>query len=151
MASVVRYNPANEFVTLRDAMDALFQDSFVRPWLTGGAAAQGNMAVDLYETQNEFVVKAVVPGIRPDDIDIQVVGDSVSIKAEAREDRPAEGTTVLYRERSFSGQVCRNFRLPTEVDANRADARFENGILTLTLPKAESARPKQIKIKTESK
>jgi HSP20 family protein len=132
-------------VSLRDAMNSLLHESFVRP---SGMAADGSPAMlplDITENENEFVVKGSLPGIRPEDVQITVHGDTLTIRAEMKAEQEKKEEQYHLRERRY-GQFQRTVRLSSPVVADKAQANFENGVLTLTLPKAEDAKPKQIKV-----
>jgi len=145
--SLIRWHPASEMVSLRDAMDRLLGESFIRPWFGRGTLFGGEaLALDMYETGNEVVVEATVPGVKPEEIDVQVTGNTLTIKGERKEEKKEERASYIYQERSF-GSFCRSVTLPTEVDVDKANAEFEHGVLTLTLPKSEAVKPKSIKIK----
>jgi HSP20 family protein len=145
--SLTRFDPLRDFVSLREAMDRLLEDSVIRPagWIADGHG--GAFPVDLFETGDAYVLKATLPGVTPDELDINATAGGVSIKAEVKPDAEVKDQAWLLRERRF-GVFQRSFSLPTEIDANKVDASFENGILTLMLPKAEAVRPKQVKVKT---
>ena len=151
MANITRFNPLNEMVTLRSAMDRLFDDSFVSPltWRTfnGDAAAP---AVDVQETADEIVVTAALPGLKAEDVDITITGQSLSIRGEFKEDDKVERGQYLYRERRF-GTFQRQLQLPVRVQSDAAAATFEDGVLTLSIPKAEEVKPRQIQIKPAPK
>jgi len=143
--SLERWEPFREAVSLRDAMNQLFQESFVRPGQNGPSGSTGTLPLDVRETPDAFVVQASLPGFKPDDVQITVHGDTVVIRGEHKaEEKKDEGTWHLRERRAGSFQ--RAFSLATPVDSDKADAQFENGVLTLTLPKSEKAKPKQIKI-----
>ena len=138
MAELVRWSPARDTVSLREAMDRLFEESFLRPDLFGtGEAAAGALPLDMYETENDVVVKASVPGVKPEDIEVTVTGDLLTIKGEFKSEEKTEKRNFLRQERRY-GSFCRQLGLPVRVDSNKATASFENGILTLTLPKVEA-------------
>jgi HSP20 family protein len=101
--------------------------------------------VDLYETNENVIVRASLPGVKPEDIDISVSGGVLTLKGESKEDHE-ETTENFYRRERRHGTFLRQFTLPSEVDPARADAVFEQGVLKLTLPKAEAAKPKTIKV-----
>jgi len=145
--SVVRWQPLRDMITLREAMDHMFGDAMVRP---GGEEAfgAGGPAVDMYQTADDVIVKATVPGLAPEDIDVSITGDTLTIKGEFKEEDKVEKDQYVYQERRF-GQFCRQMTLPTRVKHDKAKADFENGVLTLRLPKAEEAKPKSIKIKVK--
>jgi HSP20 family protein len=143
--AIERWDPFREAISLRDAMNELLQESFVRP---GGMPAQGGYAtlpLDVCETENEFVVKAALPGIKPDDVQITIHGDTLTIRGESKAEEDKRGEHWHLRER-WSGAFQRSVSLATPVDSDKAQARYEHGVLTLTLPKSESARPRQIKV-----
>jgi HSP20 family protein len=143
--AIQRSEPFREMVSLRDAMDSLLRGSFVRPV---GLLGNGNVAMlplDIAETENEFIVKASLPGVRPEDVQITAQGDTLMIRGEFKAEEEKKGEHYHLRERRF-GQFQRTVTLPTPISADKAQARFENGELTLILPKAEEAKPKQIKI-----
>jgi HSP20 family protein len=137
-----RWDPLQDAVSLRDAVNSLLQESFVRP---GAERAAQALPLDILETENEFLVKASLPGVKPDAVQITVHGETVSIRGEvpAEPDRP--GQTWLLRERR-AGPFHRSFALTAPIDSDKARAGFEDGVLTLTLPKAEAAKPRQIKV-----
>jgi len=130
-------------------MDRLFEESFVRPG--GGRLAPAGMevpAVDVYQTDDAVVVKSAIPGIKPEDIDISITGDTLTIKGETRVEEEVNEENYIRRERRY-GSFCRSLALPLPVVTEKAEAEFENGVLTLTLPKAEEVKPKAIKIKAK--
>jgi HSP20 family protein len=134
-------------MTLREAMDRLFDDAFTRP-----LSLSGNNwsipAVDMYQTDNEVVVKAALPGIKADEVQINVTGEVLTIKGETKQENETKEKAYHLREQRW-GAFERSIVLPTEVVADKAKADFENGILTITLPKAEEVKPKTISIKTK--
>jgi HSP20 family protein len=134
-------------VSLREAMDRLVEDSFVRPSLGWPApAGLGTLAVDVYETDDDVVVKSAIPGIKPEDIDISLTGDTLTIKGETKFEEEVKEESYIQREIRY-GSFSRTVTVPVPVVADKADAEFEDGVLTLTLPKAEEIKPKSIKIK----
>ena len=144
--TLIRWDPFSDAVSLRDAMDHLFEESFIQPRMAaqrnGGA---GRLPIDLVENQNELIVKASVPGMKPEDIEITVVGDSLTIQGTSQGEVKQEKERYVLQERRF-GSFQRTLSLPVAVQAEKAHADFENGVLTLTLPKVEEIKPKQIKI-----
>jgi len=147
--SLIRWDPASEMLSLRDAMDRLLSESFIRPWFGRGTLFDAKaLALDMYETDSDVVVEATVPGVKPEEIDVQVTGNVLTIKGERKEEKKEEKAAYIYQERSF-GSFCRSVTLPTEVNVDKATAEFESGVLTLTLPKSETAKPKSIKIKPQ--
>ncbi len=150
MAERGTWDPMREAVTLREAIDRLFQDSFVRPSAaTQTGAPTGNLPIDVYETPDNYVVVASLPGFKPDDVEITVHGEMLSIRAEYKNDEAVKDAQYLIRERRV-GSLGRQIGLPRAVQPDRATADFDNGILRLTLPKAESEKPKTIRIGARS-
>jgi HSP20 family protein len=144
--SIQRWDPMREIVSLREAMNSLLEESFVRP-RAGMAAMTGGMPLDLRESDNAYVVETVLPGARPENVDISVLGDTLRISAEVRDEGEREGERWLIRERRF-GRFERSVTLPMNVKADEASADFDNGVLTITLPKAEAARPRNILVRS---
>ncbi len=149
MSNLIRWEPMSEMVTLRDAMDRLFNEAFTRPWgLTDGGRFSGMPALDMYQTDNDVVVKAVVPGMKPEDVQISVTGDLLTIKGEMKEETDNKEKAYHIREQRW-GSFERSVTLPTAVKSDKAQAEFENGVLTITLPKAEDVKPKTITVKAK--
>ncbi len=149
MSNLIRWEPMRDAVTLRDAMDRLFDEAFTRPWgLMDGGRGSGAPAIDMYQTDNEVVVKVAVPGMKPDDVQIAVTGDMLSIKGETKEKSDVKEKAYHIREQRW-GTFERMISLPTAVVSDKAQAEFENGILTITLPKAEEVKPKMITVKAK--
>jgi HSP20 family protein len=144
--SLIRWDPLREVVSLRDAMDHLVGESLSRPWHGPGIFFGSEaLALDMHETDSEVVVEATVPGVKPEEVDVQVTGNVLTIKGERKQQEERKEASYIYREQRF-GSFCRSVTLPTEVDVDEATAEFENGVLTLTLPKSETVKPKTIKI-----
>jgi HSP20 family protein len=151
MANITRFDPLGEMVSLRSAMDRLFEDSFVSPmsWRTVAGGETVTPAIDVHETEDDIVVTAVLPGIAPEDVDITMTGQSLTLRGEFKTDDSVEREQYLYRERRF-GTFSRSLQLPVRVEGDRAEATFTNGILTLRIPKAEEVKPRQIRINAGS-
>ncbi len=147
MSHLIRWEPAREMMTLREAMDRLFDDAFTRPLSIAGNG-WAVPAVDMYQTDNEVVVKAALPGMKADDVQLNVTGEVLTIKGEIKQKDEVKEKAYHLREQRW-GLFERSVILPTEVIADKAKADFENGILTITLPKAEEAKPKSISIKAK--
>ena len=149
MSNLIRWEPMSEMVTLRDAMDRLFSEAFTRPWgLADGTRGSGMPAVDMYQTDDDVIIKAVVPGMKSEDVQISVTGDTLSIKGELKEENDSREKAYHIREQRW-GSFERTITLPTLVKSDKAQAEFENGVLTITLPKAEDVKPKTITIKAK--
>jgi HSP20 family protein len=135
-------------VTLRDAMERMFEEGLLRAPVPFGAWGDGALSVDVYETDENVVVKTAVPGVKVEDIDVSVSGDTLTIKAETKEEEEIKRENYLRRERRF-GSMCRSVTLPGGLEMDKADADYSDGILTLTFPKAEEVKPKSIKVTTK--
>jgi HSP20 family protein len=147
MTIVRRPSPLGELVSLRQAMDRLFEDSFVRPRTWGPGEAMTTMPLDVTNTQDALVIEASLPGIRPEDVEITVEDGTLTIRAESRDEREQRGTDgeVLLSE-IRRGSVSRAIALPTGLEADKATASFEHGVLRLHIPRAEAVKPRQIRI-----
>jgi HSP20 family protein len=133
-------------MTLREAMDRLFDDAFTRPLsIRDGWSAP---AIDMYQTDDEIVVRASLPGFKADDVQINITGDVLTLKGEMKHEEEKKEKAWHMREQRW-GSFERSIALPTNVVADRANADFENGILTITLPKAEEAKPRTISVKAK--
>jgi HSP20 family protein len=146
MTLVRRTSPLGELVSLRQAMDRLFEDSFVRPRGTWGFPTEGAaLPLDVTSTADALVVEAALPGIRPEDVEITVEDGTLTIRAEHKSEREqTEGETLISEIRR--GSVSRAVTLPSGLEADKASATFENGVLRLTFPRAEEVKPRQIRI-----
>jgi len=143
--NIVRWHPATEIMSLREAMDRMFEDSFWRLPPVVWPRLDGHPAVDVYQTDNDVVVKATLPGVKPEDIDISVVDNCLTIKGEMKTEEETKVGEYIHREQHH-GAFCRQFTLPVPVQVDKAEARLQDGVLTLTIPKAEEVKPKQIKV-----
>lgn len=141
------WEPYKEMMTLRQAMDRLFDDSFVQTQAEG-AMRRGErvyrLPVDAYSTDEALVVKASLPGVDPDDVDITLDGENLTIRAEIKAD---DEENCLMRERAC-GLFARTLTLNVPVQPDKISADFKQGVLTVTLPKAEAVKPRKITVKT---
>ncbi len=145
MTIVRRPSPFGELMSLRSAMDRLFEDSFVRRPLGPLFDTTHSLPLDVTRTADALVVEAALPGIKPEDVQITVEDGTLSILGEYREQRrEGEGENLVSEIRR--GSVSRAISLPTGLEPDKASATFEHGILTLRIPKAESVKPRQIRI-----
>jgi HSP20 family protein len=141
MANLTRYNPFNDVVSLREAMDRLFEDSVISPHANFGGRG---IAANLYETSEGFTLQIPMPGVNADDVEITVQQDTLSLKWQTKLQAP-EGATVHWN--GFqSGQYQQAFTLPAPINSDGVEAHYSDGILTLSLPKAEHAKARTIKI-----
>lgn len=149
--SLIRCEPFTEMAGLRRAMDRLFNDRFFAPHRLFTLDTEDiTPYIDVYHTDKEVVVKASLPGVKPDDVDISIDGDCLTVKGETKEEERGEQENYLYRERRY-GAFCRTIALLDGLMTDKAEASFENDILPLTIPKAKEAKPKRIKVKAETK
>ena len=145
MSNLAPWEPFREMMTLRDAMNRLFEESVLRPGTFPAEATGVAAPVDVYETDNNIVLKAAVPGLKPDDIDVTITGEVLTIKGEYKQEEKTERRNYIHQERRY-GSFSRTLTLPAAIDANNVSATFENGILTLEMPKVEEVKPKSVKI-----
>lgn len=146
MARLIRWDPMREIISMRDAVDNMFEDFFSRSPMS--YEGYGIVNLDLYQTDENIVVKASIPGVKPDDINISVTGDVLTIRGEIKEEKEVEEGKYHLRERR-QGSFCRSVTLPSLVESEKAEAEFEDGVLTLTLPKSEEVKPKMITVKAK--
>lgn len=144
--TITRFSPMTDFVSLREAMDRLFEDSIIRPstW-SGLAAGQIAVPVDLWETNDAYHLRADLPGLTPDQIDINVTADTVQLSGETKAQTDVSSEGWLRQERRV-GRFQRAFTLPMQIDPNNVQATFEHGVLDLVLQKADEVRPRSVKI-----
>ena len=137
---IVRWNPRYYRNSLLNEFDRVFEGA--PNW-----GAPASLALDVIENDEGYVVEASVPGINPDDVEITLEDDVLTIKGEVKEQHDVEEDNYRLRERRY-GSYGRSIRFPMAVDADNVAATYENGVLTLTVPKAEAVKPKRIAIKT---
>ena len=145
---ITRWDPFREAVTLREAMDRLFEDSYVPARRQAERQAEQReqvwrLPLDAYITGEEIVIVANMPGVKPENVEITIEGDSLTIKGERP--APLENVDYVLQERTY-GKFQRTLNINIPVDANKAEAKFEDGLLTLVVPKAEAVKPKTIQI-----
>ena len=146
MSNLIRWEPAREMMTLREAMDRLFDDAFTSPLSMRNGWSMSAPAIDMYQTDNEVVVKASIPGVKAEEVQINITGDVLSLKGEVKHEEERNDRAWHIREQRF-GSFERSVALPTAVKTDKAEAVFENGVLTITLPKADEVKPRTINIK----
>ena len=145
MANVTRFDPRSDY--FGELVDDLFKGFLVRPVAyNGNGAALPRLKVDVAEKNGAYVVTAELAGVKKDDIQVTIDGAEVTLTAEVkREKEVTQDERVLHTERTF-GKVTRSFTLPQEVDEAKAEAKFRDGVLELTLPKKAAAARKQVTI-----
>jgi HSP20 family protein len=140
---LTRWDPFQEMLNLRRTVDRLFDNANPdREW----QAMQWGLAVDVVENKDDFIVKASVPGINPDDLDVSYVDDTLTIRGEVKSDNEIKENQYHLRERRY-GTFTRSISLPTKIRGDAIEASYQNGVLSLRLPKAEEVKPKRIAIK----
>jgi len=146
MSNLIRFEPMRDMITLREAMDRLFDGAFTRPLSTGFGVQVP--AVNMYQTDDEVIVQATLPGMKVEDVQITITGDVLSLKGEFKENSESKDKSYHIREQTY-GAFERSLRLPVGVLADKSKAEFKDGILSITLPKSEDERPKTITIKAK--
>jgi HSP20 family protein len=141
-----RPSPFGELLSLRQAMDRLFEDSFVRPSGWGASTSDSmSLPVDVSTSTAELTVQTALPGIKPEDVEITVENGTLTIRGETRSERKSgEGDYLVQEIRR--GTFARSIALPNGLEPDKATASFENGLLTLRIPRAEQVKPRQIRI-----
>jgi len=148
MPAVIRWSPTRDMMRLGDAMDRLFEDSWLRPRYASDAERELRLPLDVYTTPSEIVVIANVPGLKPEDVTITLENDTLSVSGEIK--APMENVDYVFQERSY-GKFSRVLTINVPVENDKVEATFDSGVLTITLPKAEAARPKVIKVEATKK
>ena len=140
MANIARFDPFNDIV------DDLFKGFFVRPVVAGTQDAPPRMRVEVAEKNGAYAVTAELPGVKKEDIKVDIDGAQVTLSAEVKREKEAtDGDRLLHTERLY-GKVSRSFALPQELDEEKVEAKFKDGVLQLTLPKKAAAARKAITI-----
>lgn len=145
---IVRWNPVRDMVAMQNAMDRLFEET----WRNAETTANHHLPLDVYETDQAYTVVASVPGLGAEDINITLHEGTLTIAGEWVEpatDSDEKNTRALLRERTY-GKFSRTINLPQIIDADAVEATYENGLLTLTLPKQPNAQPRQIPVRTNN-
>jgi HSP20 family protein len=139
MNKIVKFDP------FRDIRRVMWSDfPFGEDWYEGDL--ESALTVDMYETENEVVLQTDLPGIKPEDVDIQVTSDNVTIQAERKEEIKNTNKDYVRRERRY-GKYARTLNFPVQVVADKAEAKFDSGSLTLTIPKEKITQPKKVQVK----
>jgi HSP20 family protein len=146
--TLTRFEPFHGGFPLQDQINRLLSEAFERSSEEGSLTTWAP-AVDIYETEHELVVKADLPDIKPEELDIRVENNILSIRGERKFEKKVNENNYLRVERSY-GSFTRSFSLANTVNAEAIKADYKNGVLTLNIPKREEAKPKQIKVNVES-
>lgn len=148
MFHIIRRDPFRELMSIRNMMDRLFDNAFANwDW---EQPFYSELPLDVVENDDEYVVKASLPGMNPDDLEITYSGNTLTIKGEIKSEEENKKGHYHIRERSY-GSFARSITLPSSVKADKIEASYEAGVLKLTLPKAEEAKPKRISVKSGHK
>lgn len=143
---LVRWNPYRELNHMRRMMDRVYDENLAQRWNDAERAASP-LALDVKESEEAYIVKATLPGIDPQDVEITYNNKTLTIQGELKGEDEQENERYHMRER-YSGKFYRQLRLPIAVNDDAIDAKYEHGILTLTLPKSEELKPKKIVVQT---
>ena len=145
MNTIIRWNPFGEMARMRNEIDRLFEDAFNAPVGKWERNSVWGFPLDVTEADDTFIVKAAVPGMNPDELDITITDNVLTIKGETQDEEVRDEEKVHLRERRF-GSFMRSISLPTPVESDNVTATMENGVLTLQIPKAEAVKPKRIAV-----
>lgn len=145
MTLMRRHPPLADVVTLRDAVERLFDERFLRPIWPSDGERETVPALDLFTTQEAVIAKVALPGVKPEDVDVTIADDVVTVRGSYEEQKETKDAGYMHKELS-RGSFSRSFALPTAVKAEAATASFKDGLLTLTLPKTEEVKPKHVKV-----
>jgi HSP20 family protein len=145
---LTRWSPVREMANMQRIMDRFFEDW--RPYLdeNGGSTGAHALALDVHEDDKNYTISTELPGVQPEHVQVRYEGDTLIIEGEIpMHTDEQQGKRTIMQERRY-GRYSRRLRLPFDINFDGAEANFDNGVLTLTLPKAEAAQPKMIPIKT---
>jgi len=145
MTLIRRPSPVAELVTLRDAMERLFDDRLFRPIWALNEDREAVPALDVYTTPEAVIARIALPGVKPEDLDITIGDDLVTITGSFKEEQDTTGADYVHKELS-RGSFSRSFAVPTASRPEDATATFKDGLLTLTLPRTEEVKPKHVKV-----
>jgi HSP20 family protein len=148
MTLIRRTSPFNDLVSLRESMDRLFDETFFRPIRFGNGKHETYPLIDLYTTPEAVIAEIALPGVKPEDVDISVADELVTISGTYKEVKETVETGYLYKELG-RGTFSRSFSIPTMIKTDEIKATFKEGLLTLVLPKAEQVKPKHVKVEVK--
>jgi HSP20 family protein len=145
--TLTKWDPFKDLVTLQDRMNRLFDESVrnVRPGDEALSSAIWSPAVDIYETEDEVVVKAELPEVNQKDIDVQIENSTLTLRGERKFNKETKKENFHRIERAY-GSFSRSFTLPSTIDQEKIRADYKDGILKISMPKREETKPKQIKV-----
>jgi HSP20 family protein len=146
MTTIMRYDPLREVLSLRKALDQLFEQSFVRPaWGISGVQGAG-VPMDVYETEQGYQIRALLPGVKPEDIDLSVHQNSLTLKGQIHPATEPEQKVNWLLQEIGSGTFERSITFPKEIDVDQIATSYEHGVLTISMPFSQATRPKKISI-----
>lgn len=148
MTLIRRPSPFAELVSVRDAMERLFDDRLFRPMWPIDVEREAVPALDLFTTTDAVIAKVALPGVKPEDVDVTIGDDLVTITGSFKAEQESTEAGYVHKELS-RGTFSRRFTVPTAVKAEAATASFKDGLLTLTLPKTEEVKPTHVKVEVE--
>jgi HSP20 family protein len=148
--SIVRFDPFQQMNRLQDRMNRLFNEAIFRPQEENDFYGVWSPLVDIYETENDLVLKAEMPGIKPENVDIRIENNTLTLKGERKFEGEVKKENYHRMERSY-GTFIRSFTLPRTVEQEKVSAEYKEGVLIIALPKKEETKPKQISIKLSGK
>jgi HSP20 family protein len=149
MTTLTRWEPWREMAALRRNFERFFDEPFEPHFLMPWRLDQFELAVDVAEDENAYIVKASMPGVKPEDVEVTMQNNVLTIKGEVKEDKEIKEETYFMRERRY-GSFMRSLTLPAGVKAEKIEAKHENGVLTVRLPRSEADKPKKIAVKAVS-
>jgi HSP20 family protein len=147
MTMLTRWEPERELATLRRAFDRFFGEPFEPRFMLPGRLDQFEPAVDVAEDETAYTIKAAMPGVKPEEVEVTLHNNVLTLKGEAKADKEIQEENYTVRERRY-GSFMRSLTLPTVVKAEAIEAQHEDGVLTVRLPKMEEDKPKKIAVKT---
>ena len=147
MTTLTRWEPWREMATLRCAFERFFDEPFEARLLLPWRLDEFELAVDVAEDDNAYIVKATMPGVKPEDVEVTLQNNVLTLKGEAKADKEINEERYHLRERRY-GAFMRSLTLPATVKADMIEAKHEDGVLTVRLPKTEEDKPKKIAVKT---
>ena len=149
MSNLVRWEPFRDLTDFRNSIDRVFDRGYARPWRVVTWENGGSLfPVDVADTEDSVAVTASLPGVKAEDIDISITGTTLTIKGETKSEEDADEPNYYRKERRF-GSFERLLKLPVKVEADKAQATFEDGVLKIELPKASDVKPQTIEVKTK--
>jgi HSP20 family protein len=145
MTTITRWDPFRDLASFREQTNRLFEDAFLRGRAGDSALTTWSPAVDIYETENELVLKADLPDLNEKDLDIRIENNMLTLRGERKWEQSVSEDNYLRVERAY-GTFSRSFSLPNTVNAEAIQAEYRNGVLTVRMPKREESKPRQIKV-----